>query len=179
MEFLSLVAKHLLSHMPAKMSDANATKASLSDGEVEKMLGLKIDPRECEMDSLGQLKELVLTLYGHFRDLPSYVDCKGRFFVKGKMSMHLSPQFAKVKVISTGTHLGFYADQSGAIYMHHRACKAEDIARICKVKEEEHDSNVAEAQQPSLSPRNQSKKSHQAGVHDPYPMMPKMVQYFY
>ena len=83
-----------------------------------------------EIDELGQPKYVLLTLYGHFKELPCYTDQAGNFFIKGKLTMHKSQTYDSIEVGSFGTHLGFYADYYGAIYMHHKECKPEHLTKL-------------------------------------------------
>ena len=126
----------------------------------ERGLESRMDHCQDETDHLGQPRQFVLTLYGLFKNLPCYTDSKGRFFVKGKMSLHLSPQSSKVCVTSMGIHLGFYADHLGAIYMHHQACKEEDIKRL--------------TQSPS---RPLSMESKQADESNAFPLTPRLIKH--
>ena len=83
-----------------------------------------------KMDQLGQLRYLQLRLYGHYKTLPCYTDQEGRFFVKGKLTMHNNPIYDSVEVRSIGTYLGFYANSSKAVYMHHKECNPEHLTKI-------------------------------------------------
>ena len=87
-------------------------------------------PLEDDIDELGQPKYILLMLYGHFKELPCYTDQAGKFFIKGKLTMHKSPTYDSIEVGSFGTHLGFYVDYYGAIYMHHKECKPEHLTTI-------------------------------------------------
>ena len=100
---------------------------SKTDTEIETVP--EVDICQDEMDELGQLMYLQLSLYGHYKTLPCYTDAEGRYFIKGKLTMHKSPTHATIEVKSCNTHLGFYADSSEAVYMHHKECNPEHLTK--------------------------------------------------